>query len=228
MRRLDESLVYYEKIAEMEKENSHSASAKKSIAFIYRLKQDYAKALDIYNEINWEADYFFSTWRNVALCYAALAGKQKTTTGAARRGSSYFTKALKLYETIKEKEKNNPKHCARIDSLMAELYASKGEYARACKIYEVAMQGPYYFITWKTYTHCLILQKFFKEALDVCNSTLEKFTSDSNARRIPEELYSYKETLEQASGGDSLAAERIMQTAADKLRNSPDWLSADN
>jgi tetratricopeptide (TPR) repeat protein len=223
MRRLDESLTYYKKITEMEKDNSHAISAKKSIAFIYRLKQDYAKALDIYNEINWETDYFFSTWRNVALCYASLAGSQKFATGTARRGISYFTKALKLYETIKEKEKDNPKHCARIDSLVAELYARKGEYAKACKIYEVAMQGPYYFITWKTYVNCLILQNFFKEALDMCNNVLEKFSRDSNAHKIPEELYSCKKDLELALGGDSLAAERIMQMAMDKIKNNSDW-----
>jgi len=223
MRRLDESLVYYKKITEMEKDNSHAISAKKSIAFIYRLKQDYAKAIDVYNEINWEADYFFSTWRNVALCYASLAGKQNVTTGPARRGISYFTKALKLYETIKEKEKDNPKHCARIDSLVAELYARKGEYAKACKIYEVAMQGPYYFITWRTYVNCLILQNFFKEALDTCDSVLEKFSSDDNTHKIPEELYSYKREIEQALGGDSLAAEKILQIATDKIKNNLDW-----
>jgi len=223
MRRLDESLVYYKKITEMEKDNSHAISAKKSIAFIYRLKQDYAKAIDVYNEINWEADYFFSTWRNVALCYASLAGKQNVTTGPARRGISYFTKALKLYETIKEKEKDNPKHCARIDSLVAELYARKGEYAKACKIYEVAMQGPYYFITWKTYVNCLILQNFFKEALDTCDSVLEKFSSDGNTHKIPEDLYSYKKSIEQALGGDSLAVEKILQTATDKIKNNSDW-----
>jgi tetratricopeptide (TPR) repeat protein len=223
MRRLDESLVYYQKITEMEKDNSHAISAKKSIAFIYRLKQDYAKALDIYNEIDWEADYFFSTWRNVALCYASLASKQKFAIGTARRGISYFTKALKLYETIKEKEKDNLKHCARIDSLVAELYARKGEYAKACKIYELAMQGPYYFITWRTYVNCLILQNFFKEALDMCNSLLEKFSSDSNARKIPEELYSCKKNLELALGGDSIAAEKIVQTATDKIKNNSDW-----
>jgi tetratricopeptide (TPR) repeat protein len=223
MRRLDESLVYYKKIMEMERDNSFAISAKKSIAFIYRLKQDYAKALDVYNEINWEADYFFSTWRNVALCYASLADKQKFATGAARRGISYFTKALKLYETIKEKEKDNPKHCARIDSLMAELYARKGEYAKACKIYEVAMQGPYYFITWRTYVNCLILQNFFKEALDACNSVLEKFSDDSNTHKIPEELYLCKNNLEQALGGDSIAAEKILQAATDKIKNNSDW-----
>jgi len=223
MRRLDESLTYYKKITEMEKDNSHAISAKKSIAFIYRLKQDYAKALDVYNEINWEADYFFSTWRNVALCYASLASNQKFATGTARRGISYFAKALKLYETIKEKEKDNPKHCARIDSLVAELYARKGEYAKACKIYEVAMQGPYYFITWRTYVNCLILQNLFKEALDMCNSVLEKFLSDGNAHKIPEELYSCKENLELALGGDSLAAEKIIQTATDKIKNNSDW-----
>ena len=223
MRRLDESLAYYMKITEMEKDNSHAISAKKSIAFIYRLKQDYAKALDVYNEINWEADYFFSTWRNVALCYASLAGKQQFATSTARRGTSYFTKALKLYETIKEKEIDNPKHCARIDSLVAELYARKGEYAKACKIYEVAMQGPYYFITWKTYVHCLILQNYFKEALDTCNSVLEKFANDGNTHKIPEELHSCKENLELALGGDSLATEKVMQMATDKIKNNLDW-----
>jgi len=228
MRRLDEALVYYEKIAEMEKDNSYSISAKKSIAFIYRLKQNYTKALEIYKDINWEADYFFSSWRNVALCYAALANKQKNAGGAARRGTSYFTKALKLYETIKEKEKDNPKHCARVDSLMAELYADKGEYTQACKIYEVAMEGPYYFITWKTYVNCLILQKLFKEALDVCNSTLEKFSTDDKARKIPEELYSYKEELELAIGGDSIAEERLLQLVAERLKNNPDWLSSES
>ncbi len=224
MRRLDEALVYYEKIAEMEKDNSYSVSAKKSIAFIYRLKQNYTKALEIYKEINWETDYFFSSWRNVALCYAALANKQKNAGGTARRGTSYFTKALKLYETIKEKEKDNPKHCARMDSLMAELYADKGEYAQACKIYEVAMEGPYYFITWKTYVNCLILQKLFKEALSVCNSTLEKFSTDDKARKIPEELYSYKEELELALSGDSVAEERLLQFVAERLKNNSDWL----
>jgi tetratricopeptide (TPR) repeat protein len=223
MRRLDESLVYYKKITEMEKDNSHAISAKKSIAFIYRLKQDYAKALEIYNEINWETDYFFSTWRNVALCYASLASKQKSATGTARRGTGYFAKALKLYETIKEKEKDNPKHCARIDSLVAELYAHKGEYAKACKIYEVAMQGPYYFITWRTYVNCLILQNFFEEALSTCDSVLKKFSSDSKAYKIPEELYFYKKNLELALGGDSLAAERVTQTAVDKIKNNFDW-----
>ncbi len=227
MRRLDESLVYYEKIAEMEKDNSYSISAKKSIAFIYRLKQDYAKALDIYKEINWEADYFFSTWRNVALCYAALASKQKAAAGPARRGSSYFTKALKLYETIKEKEKDNSKHCARIDSLVAELYANKGEYAQACKIYEVAMQGPYYFITWKTYVNCLIMQKLFKEAFDVCVNALEKFATDVKVRKAPDELSLYKEELELASGGDSAAMERMLQMAAEKLKNNTDWQSSE-
>jgi len=227
MRRLDESLFYYEKIAEMEKDNIYSISAKKSIAFIYRLKQEYARALDIYEEINWETDYFFATWRNVALCYAGLASKQKTVAGAARRGAGYFTKALKLYEAIKEREKDNPKHCARIDSLMAELYADRGEYARACKIYELAVQGPYYFITWKTYTNCLILQKLFKEALDVCNYTLEKFLTDGK-RRIPEDLYSYKEDLKLATDGDSLAAERVLQMAAEKLGNNPDWLYSES
>jgi len=221
-------LVYYQKITEMEKDNSYAISAKKSIAFIYRLKQDYAKALDVYNEINWEADYFFSTWRNVALCYASLADKQKSLAGAARRGISYFAKALKLYETIKEKEKDNPKHCARIDSLMAELYARKGEYSKACKIYEVAMQGPYYFITWKTYVNCLILQNFLKEALDTCNSVLERFSNDSNARKIPEELSLYKNNLEQALGGDSLAAEKILQIATDKIKNNSDWQLSEN
>jgi tetratricopeptide (TPR) repeat protein len=227
MRRLDESLAYYEKIAEMEKDNSYSISAKKSIAFIYRLKQDYTKALDIYKEINWESDYFFSSWRNIALCYAALASKQKSTAGAARRGSSYFTKALKLYEVIKEKEKNNPKHCARIDSLVAELYAVKGEYAQACKTYELAVQGPYYFIIWRTYVNCLILQKLFKEALEVCCYILEKFSNDSKARKTPEELYLYKENLELVTSGDSPAAERILQMAADKLKNT-DWQSSEN
>jgi tetratricopeptide (TPR) repeat protein len=227
MRRLDEALVYYEKVAEMEKDNSYSISAKKSIAFIYRLKQNYTKALEIYKEINWEADYFFSSWRNVALCYAALANKQKNAGGAARRGTSYFTKALKLYETIKEKEKENPKHCARIDSLIAELYADKGEYAQACKIYDVAMQGPYYFITWKTYVNCLILQKLFKEALDVCNNALEKFSTDSKSRRSPDELYSYKENLELAVNGDSLAGEKLLQNVTEKLKNNSDWLSSE-
>ncbi|MDR2999971.1 MAG: tetratricopeptide repeat protein [Fibromonadaceae bacterium] len=225
MRRLDEALVYYEKIAEMEKENTYSVSAKKSIAFIYRLKQDYLKALEIYDEINWEQDYFFSSWRNVALCYAALANKQKNAGVAARRGTNYFTKALKLYETIKEREKDNPKHCARIDSLMAELYADKGEYAKACKIYEVAMEGSYYFITWKTYVNCLIMQKLFQKALDVCNSTLEKFSADAKPRKIPEELHSYKEHLELALGGDSLAEERILQVVEEKMKNSTDWMS---
>jgi tetratricopeptide (TPR) repeat protein len=228
MRRLDESLAYYKKITEMEKDNSYAISAKKSIAFIYRLKQDYSKAIEVYNEINWEADYFFSTWRNVALCYASLADKQKSATGTARRGINYFTKALKLYETIKEKEKDNHKHCARIDSLVAELYARKGEYAKACKIYEVAMQGPYYFITWRTYVNCLILQNFFKEALDMCNSLLEKFSSDSNARKIPEELYLCKNNLELALGGDPLAADRIVQTAMDKIKNNSDWQISEN
>ena len=221
MKRLDESLVFYKKITEMEKDNLHSASAKKSIAFIYRLKQDYAKALEMYKEINWETDYFFSTWRNVALCYAALASKSATS--SARRGTSYFAKALKLYETIKEKEKDNPKHCARIDSLIAELYAHKGEYAKACKIYEVAMQGPYYFITWKIYVNCLIMQNFFKEALYVCNNVLEKFSSDGNTRKIPDELYSYRKNLELASGGDSVAAEKITQIAMEKIKNHSEW-----
>jgi len=228
MRRLDESLAYYEKIAEMEKDNTHSISAKKSIAFIYRLKQEYAKALEIYKEINWESDYFFATWRNVALCYAALACKQKNSTSTAQRGTSYFSKALKLYETIKEREKDNPKHCARIDSLMAELYANKGEYAQACKIYSVALQGPYYFITWKTYTNCLILQNLFKEALDVCNQALEKFSNDSQTRRAPDDLQLYKENLERASGGDSLAVEQMLQMAAEKLKNYSDWLYSEN
>ncbi|MCL2283645.1 MAG: tetratricopeptide repeat protein [Fibromonadales bacterium] len=224
MRRLDEALVYYEKIADMEKDNSYSVSAKKSIAFIYRLKQDYTKALEIYKEINWENDYFFSSWRNVALCYAALANKQRNSGSTARRGSSYFSKALKLYETIKEKEKDNPKHCARIDSLVAELYADKGEYVQACKIYEVAMEGPYYFITWKTYVNCLIMQKLFQQALDVCNSTLEKFSTDGKTRRTPEELLSYKESLEQALGGDSLAEEKLLQVVTERLKNNSDWM----
>jgi len=226
MRRLDESLVFYKKITEMEKDNSYAISAKKSIAFIYRLKQEYAKAIDVYNEINWEADYFFSTWRNVALCYAALADKQKST-GTARRGVNYFTKALKLYDTIKEKEKDNPKHCARIDSLVAELYARKGEYAKACKIYEVAMQGPYYFITWRTYVNCLILQNLLKEALDTCNSVLEKFMNDGNAHKIPEELHACKKNLELALGGDSPAVEKIMQMAIDKIKNNSDWQNSE-
>jgi tetratricopeptide (TPR) repeat protein len=223
MRRLDESLFYYEKIAETEKDNIYAISAKKSIAFIYRLKQEYAKALEVYKEINWKDDYFFATWRNVALCYAGLASKQKTVAGAARRGTGYFPKALKLYETIKEREKDNPKHCARIDSLIAELYADKGEYARACEIYELAIQGPYYFITWKTYTNCLILQKFFKKALEVCNYALEKFLSEGK-RKLPEELYSYKNDLELIAKGDSLATERVLQMAAEKLGNNTDWL----
>jgi len=217
MRRLDESLAFYEKIAEMEKDNLYSVSAKKSIAFIHRLKQDYAKALDIYNEINWQTDYFFATWRNVALCYAGLA----------RSDASYFAKALELYEAIKEKEKDNPKHCARIDSLMAELYADKGEYARACEIYELAVQGPYYFITWKTYANCLVLQKFFKKALDVCNYTLDRFAEDGK-RRIPDELYSYKKNLELINDGDSFVTEQVLQSVAEKFRNSPDWLYTEN
>jgi tetratricopeptide (TPR) repeat protein len=212
MRRLDESLIYYEKIAEMEKNNPYSISAKKSIAFIYRLKHDYAKALDIYNEINWEVDYFFATWRNVALCYAGLA----------KKNTDYFIKALKLYKAIKEKENDNSKHCARIDSLMAELYADKGEYTHACEIYELAIQGPYYFITWKTYANCLILQKFFKKALDVCNYALEQFSKDGK-RRIPEELYSYKKDLELVIEGNSFETERIIQTLIEKLRNNPAW-----
>jgi tetratricopeptide (TPR) repeat protein len=212
MRRLDESLVYYKKIAEMEKDNPYSISAKKSIAFIHRLKQDYIKAIDIYNEINWEMDYFFATWRNVALCYAGLA----------RNNADYFKKALKLYESIKEKEKDNPKHCARIDSLMAELYADKGEYARACEIYELAIQGPYYFITWKTYTNCLILQKFFEKALEVCSHALERFSAEGK-RRIPEELHSYKKNLELIIQGNSPEAELVMQTIAEKLGSNPDW-----
>jgi len=224
MRRLDEALVYYEKIAEMEKDNSYSVSAKKSIAFIYRLKQNYTKALEIYKEINWEADYFFSSWRNVALCYAALASKQKNANGTARRGTNYFAKALKLYETIKEKEKDNPKHCARIDSLVAELYAEKGEYAQACKIYEVAMEGPYYFITWKTYVNCLIMQKLFQEAFDVCAKALEKFATDSKTRKPSDELFIYKDLLEQALGGDSPAEERLLQIVTDKMKNNSDWL----
>jgi tetratricopeptide (TPR) repeat protein len=224
MRRLDESLVYYEKIAEIEKDNSYSVSAKKSIAFIYRLKQEYSKALDIYKEINWESDYFFATWRNVALCYAALASKQKNASGAARRGINYFAKAFGLYETIKEKEKENPKHCARIDSLMAELYASKGEYAKACEIYVVAMQGPYYFITWKTYVNCLILQNFIQEALDVCNFTLEKFSADSQPRKVPEDLHLYKKHLELAAKGTQQAVDFVLQFAAEKLKNSSEWL----
>jgi tetratricopeptide (TPR) repeat protein len=225
MRRLDEALTYYEKIAEIEKDNSYSISAKKSIAFIYRLKQNYTKALEIYKEINWEEDYFFSSWRNVALCYAALASKQKNAAGTARRGISYFSKALKLYEDIKKKEKDNPKHCARIDSLMAELYADKGEYAQACKIYEVAMEGPYYFIIWKTYVNCLIMQKFFKEALDVCNNACEKFSTDSKSRKTPEELNSYKESLELIVQGDSVAEERLLQIISEKLKNNSDWMS---
>ena len=85
------------------------------------------------------------------------------------------------------------------------------------------MQGPYYFITWKTYVYCLILQNFFKEALNTCDNVLEKFSSDSNAHKIPEELYSYKENLELALGGDSIATEKIVQTATDKIKNNSDW-----
>ena len=220
MGRLDEALHYYEKISEMESDNSYSTYAKKSMAFIYRLKRDFAKAIDTYNEINWQADYFFATWRNVALCYAGLASK-KNADFTARRGSSYFKKAMTLYETIKEKEHDNPKHCARIDSLIAELYAGKGEYARACEIYKPAMNDNYYFITWKAYSNCLILQNLFQEALDVCNYALERFSHDEKSRYIPNELPFYKENLELAINNSADAINQLLQRAAEWL-NAPD------
>jgi len=225
MRRLDEALFFYEKIAEMEKDNSYSIYAKKSMAFIYRLKYDYAKALSIYKEINWQADYFFATWRNVALCYAGLASKQKNE-GPAKRGSNYFQKALKLYETIKEKECDNPKHCARIDSLVAELYAGKGEYARACEIYKPAMDGDYYFLTWKPFANCLILQSLFQETMDICTIASDKFLGDTK-HYTPDELQFYKDNLELAINGDTSAAELLQQKALEWL-NYSDWQYREN
>ncbi|MDR0516140.1 MAG: tetratricopeptide repeat protein [Fibromonadaceae bacterium] len=228
MGRLDEAMVYYEKIVEMEKNNPYSIYAKKSIAFIYRLKQEYAKALDVYQEINWDADYFFATWRNVAQCYTGLAVKQKNIGGAtSRRGVSYYTKALKLYETIKEKEVSNPKHCARIDSLIAELHICKGHYANACEIYQTVIQSDYYFLIWKTYANCLITQQLFKEALELCFYVLEKFSKDGKTRYVPESLNSYKASLELAVGGDSEAIEQITQKASESLSNM-DWQNQEN
>jgi tetratricopeptide (TPR) repeat protein len=227
MGRLDEALSYYEKIVEMEKNNPYSTYAKKSIAFIYRLKQDFAKAIDVYNEINWDADYFFATWRNVAQCYAGLALSQKGSAGPARRGVSYYSKAIKLYEAIKEKEHSNPKHCARIDSLIAELHIAKGHYDKACEIYEVVMQGDYYYLIWKNYANCLIVQKFFKEALDLYLGIHEKFTREGKTRFIPDDFPFYKENLELAISGDPNATEQILQKASEIL-NSLDWQNQEN
>jgi tetratricopeptide (TPR) repeat protein len=110
---------------------------------------------------------------------------------------------------------------------MAELHIAKGYYDKACEIYQNVMQGDYYFLIWKTYANCLIVQKMYKEALDLYLGITDKLTKEGKTRFIPEEFPFYKENLELAISGDADATERIMQKASDAL-SSLDWQNQEN